>query len=712
MLVPLDEHQLLVFWTQLFVLVVTARAFGYGMRRIGLPSVIGELLAGLVLGPSIFGRIWEDGFEWFLPDDEMSSAALLAVGWVGVALLLVVTGFETDLGLIRKLGRPAALVTTGSLVVPLAAGIVVGYLLPGDLFVGEGTTRIAFALFVALALSVSSLAVIAKILSEMGLMRRDFGQITLAAGMANDVIGWLLLGVFTGIATSGSVSVLDVIGTVAGIVLFVALAFTVGQRLVDFSLRRVRSSGENLGGALTVAIVCMLGFGVATQRLGVEAVLGAFVAGVILHRSRFQQSGVLELIETLTVSFLAPLFFATAGLRLDLGSLDSSEALLWTGVVIAVAIVTKFAGAYAGARAAGRRHRAGLALGAGLNARGALEIVIGTVGLSLGVFNTAAYTIIVLVPVITSVFASISLRLVVRNYAGTPDEIERLEREEALERNLVVRSDRLLIPTQGGPASIAAAQLLHFAWPPESGVTVLSALEKGDDDIDVSPLENVLHGRELEHRQVRGVDPVEAVIEESRLGYGAIGLGAAEHADGQLITPFVDGVLSESELPVVLVRRARNIDRPLPGAFTRALVPVAGTPASRAAQEVAFHLSAQLGTEILLAHVVSRPRQEAVVPRLFHRLAVHEPEPSVGEKVLEQSAAWAADLGVETRSVMRTGSAAETVLATVEEVDADLVVLGANLRQLAGRPFLGHTVEHVLHECDATIAVVMVPFDL
>ena len=130
MLTPLDEHQLLVFWTQLLVLVFMARLCGSLMRRINLPSVIGQLGAGVILGPSIFGRVWEDGFEWFLPDDEISSGALFAVSWLGVALLLVTAGFETDLGLIRRLGRAAALVTGFSLVVPLIGGLAVGFLLP------------------------------------------------------------------------------------------------------------------------------------------------------------------------------------------------------------------------------------------------------------------------------------------------------------------------------------------------------------------------------------------------------------------------------------------------------------------------------------------------------------------------------------------------------------------------------------------------------
>ena len=164
--------------------------------------------------------------------------------------------------------------------------------------------------------------------------------------------------------------------------LFVVLALTLGQRLIDSVLRRVRSEGSNVSGAMTVAVLCMLAFGVITQWLGVEAVLGAFVAGIILHRSRFQQPEVLHQIEGLTFAFFAPIFFATAGLRIDLTTLNSAEALFWALMVIVAAIVFKFIGAYGGARRAGMSQRAGLALGAGLNARGALEIVIGTVALT------------------------------------------------------------------------------------------------------------------------------------------------------------------------------------------------------------------------------------------------------------------------------------------------------------------------------------------
>ena len=705
MLTPLDEHQLLVFWTQLLVLVAVARLFGGLMRRIDLPSVIGQLAAGIIVGPSIFGHVWPEGFEWFLPEEEISSGALLAVSWLGVALLLVTAGFETDLGLIRSLGRAAALVTGFSLVVPLIGGILVGVWLP-ESFVGDEADRSVFAMFVAAAMAVSALAVIAKILSELGLMRRDFGQITVAAGMANDVIGWVMLAIFASFATSGSVSIRVVLETVLGLALFLVLAMTLGQRLVDRALRWVRRDGPNIAGAMTVVVFTMLVYGVATQALGIEAVLGAFVAGVVLHRSRFGQPEVLHHIESLTTSLLAPIFFATAGMRVDLGHMDL-DALRWLGIVLAVAIGAKFAGAFVGARLAGQSQRAAVALGAGLNARGTLEIVIASVGLSLGVFSETAYAVIVMVPLVTSVFAAVSLRIVVRGWRGSADERERLDREKALSQNLVVKSSRILLPSRGGPASIAAAQLVQFAWPKEAPATLVSVLD-GDERPDVSVLEAVLNERAVDHRTVSGGDAAAEIAAESRLGYGVIAVGVATRHERQLYSPMVDEILLKATIPVLIVRRARDLDRPLPAAFSRVVVPVTGTRSSSAAQEVAFSISEQLGTEVFLTHAMNR---KTLVPRVLKRRSTElDPAEVIAKELLDIATIRAVQAGIWPRALIRSSTDVPSALVGVaRDEECDLVVLGAQLRSVDGRPFLGHTVETVLEQCDANVAVVALP---
>jgi Kef-type K+ transport system membrane component KefB/nucleotide-binding universal stress UspA family protein len=693
MLSSLDEHQLLVFWVQVGALVGLGRVLGIALRRIGQPSVIGELAAGLILGPSVFGQLWPSGFHWFLPNDDMQGAAIVSVSWIGAALLLVVTGFETDLALINRFRRAAAAVAIGSLVVPFLGGLAVGFALP-DRFIGEPSQHVVFALFIATALSISSLPVVAKILSELGLLRRNFGQINLAAGMANDAVGWVLLGVISGLAASGSISVGQVAITLGGMLGFLLVAFLVGQPLVDALLRRTRSGEKGVEGSLTVTMLVMLAFCVFGQALGVEAVLGAFVAGILLGRSRFQHEGVLARIESLTMAVFAPLFFATAGLRVDLSLLGEPEVLVWSVVVILVASIAKFAGSFAGARAARLSFREGAALGAGLNARGAMEVVIATVGLGLGILNDAAFTAIVLMAMVTSMLAPPTLRLAVRGLVGTEEEQARLETEKTLETNLVVKDRRILLPSRGLPNSLVAAQVLQFAWPPDAPVTVLSV---GTDVTNIDAVLDVFDGREHEVRQVADLDAVGAILDEAKLGFGVIGLGVNDTpSSGRLLSAIADDVLARTRLPMVIVRRARHQTTALPSFFTRCVVPVSGTRSSRAAQEVAFNLGAALGTELVLTHVVSRADQEnADRPALAMLAAAQE---------------TAHGLGASTRSMVRHGvSVADELVRVVDTEEVDLIVIGASPRRLDDRAFLGHTIEEVLARCDATVVVVSVP---
>ncbi|MDQ3461562.1 MAG: cation:proton antiporter, partial [Actinomycetota bacterium] len=479
-LVAPDEHQLLVFWTQLLVLLVVARLLGQAMRRIGQPAVVGQLGAGLLLGPSLLGRVAPGVLDWLVPADPLQSGMLFAVSWIGILLLLIETGFETDLALIRRLGKATALVSAGSIVLPLIAGLFVGTALP-DVFRGELDDPTVFALFVGAALSISSLAVAGKVLSDLGLMRRNFGQVTLAAGMANDVVGWIMLGIVAALASAGEIAVGPLLVTVVGIAVLYGGGLTVGQRVVDYVLREVRRRHVTPTGYITVVLVIALVFGVATQLIGAEAVLGAFVAGIVVARSKFHQPEARETLERITAGVFAPIFFATAGLRVDLGLLADPEVLFWAVVVIGAASATKFVGAYLGAQVAGLPPREGVLLGIGLNPRGTLEIVIATVGLSLGVFNPASYTVILLMAILNSMAAPPLLRAVARTWQGTDEEQRRLQREESVSHNVMVRSHRLLLPSQGGSNSIVAAQLLHFAWLEDVEATVLSVGPDADE---------------------------------------------------------------------------------------------------------------------------------------------------------------------------------------------------------------------------------------
>jgi Kef-type K+ transport system membrane component KefB/nucleotide-binding universal stress UspA family protein len=709
----LTEHQLLLFWTQLFVLLVAARGLGALMRRVGQPPVIGELAAGLLLGPSVLGRLSPAAFGWLFPADPVQDGLLAAVAWLGVLLLLVVTGFETDLGLVRRLGRATARVTLGSLVVPAIFGLAVGFAMP-DLFLGKDSPRLVFALLMATALSISALPVIAAVLSQLGLLRRSISQVMLAAAMMNDVVGWVLLGVVAGLAQSGSVRIGPLLVTLAGLAAFVVFAYTIGQRGVDFLLRRAREQQASPAGSFTITLLVALAAGCATQALGLEAVLGAFIAGTVLGRSKFQDHETFAVLERVTGSFLAPLFFARAGLGVDLGLLAEPQVALWGVVVLAAASLSKFGGAYLGGWSAGLPVRERLALGAGLNARGAVEIVVATVGLSLGVLNESSYGIIVLMAMATSIAAPPILRIVLRGWAGSEEEQERLERERMLGGNVLVRASRVLLPSHGGPNSILAAQIVDLAWPQESEVTILSAGADVPAD-DLAKVRAVFTERPVVHEHEPATKPLAAILKHSALGYGAIAVGATDvHVAGRLVSPVIDDLLGASPLPVVMVRRGALETSIPPPAYRRILVPAIGTAPGRAAQEMAFSVARKTGAQVLIAHVVTSAAKGRKRSYPFWnsrtRLDVDAQRAGVAERVLEDARVLAEQMGVHADPVIRTGvSASQEILALARERQVDLLVVAANLRQLSGRPFLGHGVEDLLEEAECTLLVVTAP---
>jgi Kef-type K+ transport system membrane component KefB/nucleotide-binding universal stress UspA family protein len=702
-----SEHQLLIFWLQLLSLLLFARVLGGAMRAIRQPAVIGELAAGLVLGPSVLGHLAPGLHGWLFPDDPLQRAMLAGPAWIGVFLLLILTGSETDLGLIRRLGWATGRVAVGSLVLPVLAGVGLGVVLPAE-FLGERAQREVFALFMGTALGISALPVIAKILSDLDLMRRNVAQVLLAAAMADDIAGWILLGMVAGLAQSGSVDAARLAVTIGGLAVFLALAFSLGQRAVDALLRGVLLRRWGPSASLTAALLVALAFGATTHAIGLEAVFGAFIAGIVLGRSRFHEAEAFAQLDGVTRSFFAPLFFATAGLRVDLGLLRDPEVLGWGLAVVAAASVSKAGGAYLGSRLAGLPTREGLALGVGLNARGAVEIVVATVGLSIGVLNPSSYTVVVLLAIVTSMMAPPLLRLVIRDWPGSDEEQARLAQERQLGGNVLVRAGRVLLPSHGGPNSVLAARLVHLAWPDDAEVTILAAGRDVPPE-DLARVNGALEGRARRVQHEPGKEPLAAILEQAALGYGAVAVGATdERIAGTVVSPVVDELLASSPLPVVMVRRGSRLAPDVTPRFRRILVPAVGTRPGRAAQEIAYGVAKRYDARVLLAHVVTTP---SIANALGYGWdGTYSSRADVAERVVEEARALAVEMGVRVEPVIRSGvSAAEEILALARESHVDLLVLAANLRQFTGRPFLGHGVEYLLEEAEATVVVVTAP---
>ncbi|MDH3300251.1 MAG: cation:proton antiporter [Acidimicrobiia bacterium] len=690
---PPGEHEVLVFLVQLSILLGLARFAGSLARRIGQPAVVGELAAGIAAGPSLFGRVAPQAFEWvFAPGEDASM--IFALAWLGLLLLLAVTGIESDLDVVRQLGRPAAVVTTGSLIVPLAGGLLLGFAMPNEL-VGPTTSTGLFAVFLAVALSISSLPVVARVLSELGMVRRDVGQLILAVAVANDVIGWLLLGLVVGVAGSGGAPTPGAVAiTIVAVAAFFAAALTLGSAATEWGLRQTAGRGIEAQVGLMVGTVALAG--AVTQAIGVEAVLGAFVAGLVIGRSRWRDERAISVLETVTNALLAPLFFATAGLRVDVAVFAEPTVAVWSLIIIAVATATKLLGAGVGARLAGLPGPEARALGVGLNARGALEIVIASIGLSLGILTDASYAAIVIMALTTSIVAPPLLRRALRDWPGTESEQRRLSAEEAARRQVILSDRPPLLLTRGRPGSISAAQFIHCCWPPHQPVVVATSVDRSR----LAPILNTFADRSVKVLEHEG--DLARLVSETRRGYGAIVLGVNETVDEPVLGTLHREVLATTDTPVVIVRRERISGRPLPAPFAHALVPITAQHTSRAALELACGLAVALGARLTLAHIVTEPNLDPF--RSPGGLTTTGP---IADPTLRTAADTARVLGArEVATIARTAANAATELAGLAlELDVDIIVAGTTVQ---GDRF-GPTATFLLDHAPMSVAVVATP---
>jgi Kef-type K+ transport system membrane component KefB len=418
----MDAHQVLVFLLEIGVLLGVAVALGRLSQRLRMPAVVGELAAGVLLGPSLFAHVAPGPSDWLLPHDTAQFHLLDAVGQLGVLLLVGVTGMYIDVGLIRRKGAAVASIGTGALLVPLGLGLAAGFLLPRSL-AAAGAPRPVFALFIGVALGVSAIPVIAKTLLEMRLLHRDVGQLIMCSAAADDIAGWLLLGVVSALAAT-TLHTGQVATALAGLVAIAVFTAVAGRPAVRMVFRLTARSGDP---AVTVPVVVVLLVLAAagTQALGLEGIVGTFLCGIVIGSCGLPLERSLSGLRTVVMAVLAPIFFATAGLRMDLTALRRPAVLAAAGTMLILAVAGKFAGAYVGARVARLDRWSALALGAGLNSRGVVEVVVAMVGLRLGVLRPEVYTIIVLIAIATSLMAPPMLRVAVRRIPVTREEDRR-----------------------------------------------------------------------------------------------------------------------------------------------------------------------------------------------------------------------------------------------------------------------------------------------
>lgn len=707
------HHDVLLLLIQLAALLTTARLLGELCLRFGQPSVIGELGAGILLGPSVLSGMIPFIGEWIVPQTQVQGYLLEVVSLLGALFLLLITGLETDIPLIKRHLRTAMGVSVGGIFCTFLSGLALGMMLPDDLL-ADPTRRIVFALFIATAMSISAIPVIAKVLMDLNLMRRDVGQTILAAGMSDDTTGWVMLSIVAALAGGTTVGVTQVGWAVGKVVIFMVLSFTLGRWAVQKALRSTQDNMQSRDRLITLVMVTALSFGAFAQALELEAVLGAFVAGILFSTMPRLPKDVGHFFESVALGLFAPIFFAVAGLKVDIKGLLEPRLLGYTLAIIAVACGGKFLGTYLGARLiGGKDHWTALSFGAGLNARGAMEIIIATIGLQLGILTQATFSMIVVMALVTSLMAPTALRFTLARVKLSDEERQRLDREEQASRNWLSRVKRVLIPIRYRPEggsdlrSFEEEVFAKLASSASLSVTILSVVPPGKASEASTWLAAIAKdhvGDEIVPKVVESENPLESILDEAKKDYQLLILGATETTPDQesLFSPVIDDLVRLSPCSTMVLRAGRvihDVD------FKRILVPTNGSTPARRAADLAFMIASGYDDHhVEFLRVLSRSSEQiALEPSPeSHAIEIEQAHHALTELVRTGEG-----LGVSCGSEIRTGeSPSKKIIELAEKPNrVDLVILGTDVRP-GGRLFLGPSVERVLRFCRASVIVV------
>ena len=392
------------------MLLSTARFLGEVARRLGFPLIFGELASGIFLGPTVLGRITPGGQHALFPAGVPSNM-LAGYTNVGVVLLLTVAGLEVNLGVVRRRGRSALLTSLMGIAMPLAGGVLLGVLLP-DSDLMRPDRRMLFALFMGVALSISALPVIAKTLLDLGLFKTDVGLLVMAAAMIDDLAGWLAFSVLLGPMQGGVLSVATVERSVVLTISFVVVSLLIGRPLLGRLVGHLQANHHNGPRRVLSLIVLLALFGASfTQWIGVHAVFGGFIVGVVIGDTPRLKESTRLVVHDFVTNIFAPVFFASLGLRADfVASFDLRLCVL----VFLVASGAKVIGCTLGSRAGGLRWRPAAAVGFGLNARGAMEIILALLALEAGLLREQVFVALVVMALATSLISGPTMKWMLR----------------------------------------------------------------------------------------------------------------------------------------------------------------------------------------------------------------------------------------------------------------------------------------------------------
>jgi Kef-type K+ transport system membrane component KefB/nucleotide-binding universal stress UspA family protein len=708
----LPGHSVMLLLIELALLVGAARIGAEIAKRIGLPSVVGEMTGGIILGPTVLGHYFPGAFAAIFPPNAEQFHLLDGFSAVGMCLLLLLTGLETDLRLLRNLGRAAFIASVMGMALPFAMGFGLGYVTPAD-YLTDPSHRILFSLFLATAMSISAMPVIAKILIDLDLTKRNIGLVILSAGVVDDTVGWLILSLIAGAATHGVVHFAGLGLTVASLVAFLLGAAFILYPILRVAIRVATERFKANDSDLVVIIVATLLCGALTEKIGVHPVFGAFVVGTVLHQVPRLRKETIARLESFTFGVLAPIFFGIVGLRVNLWALGGGKML---ALVITVACLGKLVGCSLGAYWGGLRFWEAASIAVAMNARGAMEIVLATIGLSLGILTPQMFSIIVMVAIFTSFLAPVGLRLTMPRVRMTEEEARRILASESTGA-FNPGEVRVLLATSGGPNALAAAPLAFgLAKKSSAAVKIIHVEEQHSwwrralpplrrraptgvsDQFERMRVLAAEKTPEIAH--VRGPAIAPAICLEAERGCDLIVIGSGEGPS--IGGPVAEQVVGGAPCHVAILKAPADA-----GEYRNLLVPVDGSVGSRLAVELALRYAESTGADLTLAVLTERRPQAAAYADMSGTHPLVDAPATSDEELARISVVFRASAVKPSIIHLAFDPRSSPVAQEVEKGQYDLVVLGTENRAVQHRLFFGYENERLIRAARVPVLVVV-----
>ncbi|UOU98153.1 cation:proton antiporter [Chryseobacterium daecheongense] len=411
------HHPLALLLAQIVTIILVARLFGWICMKIKQPTVIGEMIAGIVLGPSLVGMYFPEFSAFLFPKESLGNLQFLSQ--IGLILFMYIVGMELDLSVLRKKAHDAVVISHASIIIPFALGIGLSYYVYQE-FAPDGVQFTSFALFIAIAMSITAFPVLARIVQERNLQKTKLGTIVITCAAADDITAWCILAAVIAIVKAGSFasSIYVIIMAIAYVFLMIKIVKPFLKRVGDLQ------AGKNTISKPMVAIffLTLILSAYATEVIGIHALFGAFMAGAIMPENAKFRTLFIDKVEDVALVLLLPLFFVFTGLRTQIGLLNDSHLWITAGFIILTAVVGKFAGSALTARFLGINWKESLTIGALMNTRGLMELIVLNIGYDLGVLSPEIFAMMVIMALFTTFMTGPALDFINFIFRSKKDE--------------------------------------------------------------------------------------------------------------------------------------------------------------------------------------------------------------------------------------------------------------------------------------------------